>query len=77
MLGGIMYETTTHPNACEFALDKWDKPSKSESLESSWSESRSSQSLRLGCAACDRRRSRLCDHKTSDGDCATAIRNLS
>jgi len=61
MLGDIMYETATNYNSCEFDTGKWDKPGKSESPSTSWL----SQSIRLDCAACDRRRSNVCHHQTT------------
>ena len=76
MLGDIMYETAKNLNTCEFDIGKWDKPGKSESSESSWSESWLLQSIRLGCTACDRRRTGICDHKTTARD-STAAANHS
>jgi hypothetical protein len=76
MLGDIMYETATNLNTCESDFGKWDKPGKSESSEL-WTESWLLQSIRLGCAACDRRRSGVCDHKATARDSTTTDRSVS
>ena len=57
-----MYETATNYNSCEFDIGEWSKPGKSEP-SSWWSET---WVLRMGCPACDRRRSGVCNHQAAD-----------
>ena len=62
-----MYEqTTANFNSCESDIGKWGKSSESKSLLSTPPSPWAFQSLRMGCPACDRRRSRVCDHQTAD-----------
>ena len=56
-----MYETATNLSSCESDTGKWNKPGKSELPSSSWLL----QSIRMGCAACDRRRVGVCYHQAA------------